>query len=90
MSSSLEDDSTVYRFSNCRILREGRLLDSDEALWVRGGRVQDPRQLFWDEKQKADVEINCGGLIASPGFIDLQINGTVSVGVDVVRRNSKV
>jgi N-acetylglucosamine-6-phosphate deacetylase len=72
-------DQTLYQFKNCRILRHGRLLDSDEALWVREGRVQDPKKIFWDEKRTADVTIDCGGLIASPGFIDLQINGKTLV-----------
>ncbi len=55
------------------ILEDGRLIRED--LWVRNGRILDPLHLFYEEKKKADVVIDCSGLLISPGFIDIQING---------------
>ena len=55
------------------ILEDGRLVRED--LWVRNGRILDPLHLFYEEKKKADVVVDCSGLLISPGFIDIQING---------------
>jgi N-acetylglucosamine-6-phosphate deacetylase len=65
--------STLYKFLNCRLLRDGAIIKED--LWTRNGKILDPRDVFWQEKNQADVEIDCGGLILAPGLIDLQING---------------
>lgn len=63
----------IIRYTNCRVLRGGGLKDGD--VWVRNGLVLDPMKLFFEEKKSATVTYDCHGLIASPGFIDLQING---------------
>ncbi len=55
------------------ILQDGRLVRGD--LWVRKGRILDPLHLFYKEKKKADIVIDCSGFLISPGFIDIQING---------------
>ncbi len=55
------------------ILENGRLVRED--LWVRNGRILDPLHLFYEEKKKANIVIDCSGLLVSPGFIDIQING---------------
>lgn len=34
-----------------------------------------PESIFYDEKIKPDVKIDCGGALISPGYIDVQING---------------
>lgn len=64
----------ITKFTNCRLIRDHRLFE--DHLWVRSGVIIDPEPCFFDEKRKADVTIDCGGLILAPGFIDLQINGT--------------
>ncbi|KAK4887816.1 hypothetical protein RN001_004087 [Aquatica leii] len=65
--------SKIQQFTNCKILRNGHLID--EHLWVRGGTIIDPEKVFFDEKIKANLVIDCKGCIISPGFIDIQING---------------
>lgn len=67
----------LKRFINCRILRDGKLVN--ENLWVRNGKITNPEQVFFDEKIKADVVIDCKGSIIAPGFIDLQINGKTDI-----------
>ena len=44
-------------------------------IWVRDGKVIDPRRLFYEEKKLPNKVIDCSNLIVSPGFIDIQING---------------
>ena len=66
-------ETIIIRYKNCQVLRGGVLYDDD--IWVRNGRIIDPMMLFFKEKVKASVTIDCNGLIASPGFIDLQVNG---------------
>lgn len=63
----------LTQFRNCRLLRNHQLVVDD--LWVRAGKVIDPEKVFFDEKQQAHVQVDCGGAILAPGFIDLQING---------------
>lgn len=48
-------------------------------MWVRDGKILDPRELFFAEKKKADFKVDCKNLIISPGFIDLQLNGGFAV-----------
>uniref|UniRef100_A0A2K5L9E7 Amidohydrolase domain containing 2 n=1 Tax=Cercocebus atys TaxID=9531 RepID=A0A2K5L9E7_CERAT len=73
-------EARVLQFTNCRILRGGKLLRWARAgvcgdLWVRGGRILDPEKLFFEERRRRD----CGGRILAPGFIDVQINGGFGV-----------
>lgn len=63
----------LKRFTNCRILRNHKIIKED--LWIRDGKILNPEQIFFDERNKADVLIDCKGTIIAPGFIDLQING---------------
>lgn len=67
----------LYQFINCRLLRDSKLIEED--LWVTDGKIIDPRNVFWGEQVRADVQIDCNNLIISPGFIDLQINGGFGV-----------
>jgi len=72
-SNAVED---VVRYTNCRLLRDGALRHED--LWVQGGRVVSPQELFWGGKRKralADTVVDCKGMILSAGLIDLQLNG---------------
>lgn len=52
---------------------------SREDLWVREGKILNPEKLFFDEKGSADVQLDCKDSIITPGFIDVQINGTVKL-----------
>lgn len=65
--------SVIIRYKNCLVLRGGALERDD--LWVRNGVIIDPMQLFFKEAIAADLTVECNGLIASPGFVDLQVNG---------------
>lgn len=89
---------TVVRLTNVRIVRNGRLEFDD--LWMNNGKIIDPRERFWHASETreyaADVVIDCKGLIAAPGYIDLQLNGAFGVdfsspditqsGIDKIRR----
>lgn len=63
----------IVRFTNCQVLRGGKLVKED--LWVRGGRIVDPRPLFYGEKLRETEVVDCQDGIVAPGFIDVQING---------------
>ena len=49
--------------------------NSREDLWVRDGVIQNPRTIFFEEKVTPECRVDCRGLIISPGFIDIQLNG---------------
>jgi N-acetylglucosamine-6-phosphate deacetylase len=70
---SRANTDVVIRYKNCYVLREGHLILDD--IWVRKGRVIDPMELFFKERKMADITIECNRYIASPGFIDIQLNG---------------
>lgn len=63
----------LKQFCNCKILRDSRIQTED--LWVRDGKIVNPEKIFYDEKIKPDIRIDCGGALISPGYIDVQING---------------
>lgn len=96
-SSTMQRDKGILKqFRNCRILRDGRIQTED--LWVRDGKIVNPEKIFYDEKVKPDVVIDCGTALISPGFIDLQINGgfgtdfsyntnNIKESIDIVARN---
>lgn len=46
---------------------------------MREGKILNPEKLFFDEKGSADVQLDCKDSIIAPGFIDVQINGTVKL-----------
>jgi len=76
----------VVQFHNCYILRNGKVIRED--LWTRNGKIINPEPLFFDEKNYADVRINCGNILISPGFIDVQING--GFGIDFSDPNENI
>lgn len=53
--------------------QDGDLVTGD--VWARGGKVIDPLALFFGERKAPDRVVNCRGLVAAPGFIDIQVNG---------------
>ncbi|RUS69293.1 hypothetical protein EGW08_022942 [Elysia chlorotica] len=71
--SSSKGYGYLYQYTNCRILRDGKIFRED--LWVRDGRIMNPEVLFFVERVNADQRIDCGNLIIAPGLIDVQING---------------
>ncbi|KAG7187907.1 hypothetical protein KM043_013874 [Ampulex compressa] len=67
----------LKQFYNCQILRGGEIIT--ENLWVKGGKIENPEIMFYDEKVMPDIRIDCRGALISPGYIDLQINGGFGV-----------
>jgi len=65
----------LVRFSNCNLLRHHQIICDD--LWVRDGEILNPENVFFDERIRADVIVDCCGLLIVPGFIDVQINGMI-------------
>ena len=65
--------SEIIQFHNCFILRDGKIIKED--LWTCEGKIVDPEPIFFDQKDYADIKIDCEGLIIAPGFIDVQVNG---------------
>lgn len=77
MKRTHDNQPKLYQFRNCRLLRHSKIITDD--LWVRDGKIIDPRIIFWEEQVKADVQIDCNNVIICPGFIDVQINGGFGV-----------
>ncbi|KAL0274135.1 UNVERIFIED_CONTAM: hypothetical protein PYX00_006631 [Menopon gallinae] len=74
----LKDSSnTLTQFKNCYILRNHQIIQED--LWVRNGKFVNPENIFFDERNFADKQIDCQGALICPGFIDIQINGGFGV-----------
>lgn len=71
--------SGLTRFSNCLILKNGKITKED--LWVRDGKIENPEQIFYVEQVEADVTINCNNNLIAPGFIDIQVNGMYNIRV---------
>ncbi|XP_036344718.1 N-acetylglucosamine-6-phosphate deacetylase-like [Rhagoletis pomonella] len=67
----------LLQFVNCRLVRNHKLIQED--LWVRNGKIINPEPVFFDEKQRAHQQIDCGNSIIAPGYIELQINGGYGV-----------
>ncbi|CAG9563121.1 unnamed protein product [Danaus chrysippus] len=65
--------SGLTRFSNCFILRDGKIIKED--LWIRNGKIANPEQVFYVEQEEADITVNSEDSLIVPGFIDIQING---------------
>ncbi|XP_031848829.1 N-acetylglucosamine-6-phosphate deacetylase [Nomia melanderi] len=81
-----KDQEILKQFYNCRILRNGKIWFED--LWVRNGKIVDPEKIFYDEKIKPNIKIDCKGALISPGYIDLQING--GFGIDFTHNVNNV
>lgn len=64
----------LTRFENCRILRNGAIVENDYLL-IRNGKVVDYMKVFFDERVEPDIKIDCKGALLSPGLIDIQVNG---------------
>ncbi len=64
----------LVQYRNCRQLRHHDIIRED--FWVRDGRILNPEKVFFDERQKPDIQVDCKDAIIAPGFIEVQINGT--------------
>lgn len=71
--SNKDLSNLLIQFTNCRLFFDNKIVKDD--LWIRNGIIQNPRKIFFEEKKQADVKIDLNGLLISPGFIDVQING---------------
>lgn len=67
-------DMDIIQFHNCFILLDGVIKKED--LWTQNGKIVNPEPIFFDQKDYADIKVDCHGLLIAPGFIDVQINGT--------------
>jgi N-acetylglucosamine-6-phosphate deacetylase len=67
--------TNITKFTNCRLLRDGKLIRED--LWIssRSGKILDGQECFYTHRTAPDRVINLGGRILSPGLIDVQVNG---------------
>ncbi|XP_071487418.1 N-acetylglucosamine-6-phosphate deacetylase-like [Diadema antillarum] len=72
-SNGSVSSSPITQFKNCYILHQQQIIRDD--LWVRDGKILDPRKLFWEEKGYADRQVDCHNALIVPGYIDVQING---------------
>ncbi|OQR93746.1 hypothetical protein THRCLA_08357 [Thraustotheca clavata] len=70
-------NDTTLKIENVRVLRGGKLVST--FLWVDNGKIMNPQARFWQASTAAEYGpqrvIDGRGLIAAPGFIDVQING---------------
>ncbi|KIW80992.1 hypothetical protein Z517_04015 [Fonsecaea pedrosoi CBS 271.37] len=66
----------VVRFTNGYLLKNGELVPGD--LWVSSetGRIMSPQSAFYSSHLRPDRTVDLRGGILSPGFIDVQINGS--------------
>lgn len=71
--SSSSSRSLIYQFVNCRLVRGGQIIKDD--FWFRGGRILNPEPVFFEEKVRADVRVDCHNALICPGFVDVQVNG---------------
>lgn len=65
----------LVQLRNVRVVRQGRNVLASDDLMIRNGRICDPEKIFFDEKRLPDIVLDCQGLIAAPGLIDVQLNG---------------
>ena len=73
-SNGTATSAPIIRFTNVRLVRNGRLTVNEE-LWIQGGRILNPEPVFFDQRVFADISVDCRQLIIAPGYIELQING---------------
>ena len=67
------EEDRIIRYRDCKIVKNGSLVEED--VFIRKGKILDPKKLFFEERKQADIVFDCDGLIVSPGFIDIQVNG---------------
>lgn len=65
----------ITRFTNCRVLRPGKLVDEDVWFSSITGTILSSQSTFFDQNALPDRSIDLGGRIVCPGLIDVQLNG---------------
>lgn len=67
--------TSITKFTNCRLVKNGKLVNED--LWVssRNGKILNGQKVFYSQHIAPDNVVNLGGRILSPGLIDVQVNG---------------
>ena len=80
--------TSITKFTNCRLLRNGSLVEED--LWVssRNGKILNGQEVFYNHRAAPDQVIDLGGRILSPGFIDVQVNGAFGFDFSVAPERS--
>ena len=73
----IEDQSShpITKFTNGRLVRNGKLVDGD--IWINRstGRIVDAQKSFYADRTLPDRIVDLNGKILAPGFIDVQFNG---------------
>jgi len=69
---------TITKIYNARILKNHAIIEED-YIWIRGGKICNPADLFWNEKVSPNVLIDAKNALIVPGYIELQINGAFGV-----------
>jgi len=69
--------TTVDHYYNCYILKQGKIILSD--LFVKNGKFTNPKEFLKDKDVVSVKKVDCEGLLISPGFIDMQVNGGFDV-----------
>ncbi|ORY04794.1 putative N-acetylglucosamine-6-phosphate deacetylase [Basidiobolus meristosporus CBS 931.73] len=77
--------SKLIRIVNGRVIQGGRM--EEETLWIQDGKFIDPERTFWEQRIVPDVVIDAQGMLVSPGYIDIQVNGAVGVDFTADREN---
>ncbi|KZF19573.1 carbohydrate esterase family 9 protein [Xylona heveae TC161] len=80
-------DGGIIKFTNCRLVKDDRLVEED--LWVSSltGRILHQQEAFYEYGVSPDQVVDLQGKIISPGFIDVQLNGAFGVDFSVVPEN---
>lgn len=80
--------TSITKFTNCRLLQNGKLVQED--LWIssRSGKILNGQEVFYKYRTAPDQVIDLAGRILSPGFIDVQVNGAFGFDFSVAPENS--
>jgi N-acetylglucosamine-6-phosphate deacetylase len=67
--------SGVIKFTNCRLVKNNRIVQED--LWIsqRSGRILNGQKVFYEYRAAPDYVVDIKGRIVAPGLIDVQLNG---------------
>jgi N-acetylglucosamine-6-phosphate deacetylase len=67
--------SGIIKFTNCRLVKNNRIVQED--LWIsqKSGRILNGQKVFYEYMAAPDYVIDLKGRIVAPGFIDVQLNG---------------
>ncbi|KAL3108150.1 hypothetical protein niasHT_016341 [Heterodera trifolii] len=74
-----QPSGTIICFRHCRLFQNGTFIDDSDELWVRDGKILEAQKIFYEERKRPNLWVDCEGLILAPGFIDIQMNGAFGV-----------